>query len=62
MNTKEKDYYSYPYPLDIVPKWCQLPPSVHQDGMGGCWSISYGFVESKGEDCCKKCEYYKEQK
>ena len=46
------------YSLDVVPKWCQLPPSEHQDGIGGCWGISHGLVEAKGEPYCVDCEFY----
>ena len=42
----------------IVPDWCRMPLGYHNDGMGGCWGISYGYVVTKGENYCKHCEYY----
>ena len=47
-----KDFY-------CIPKWCNAHPSLHFDGMGGCWGIHGGDVIEKGEDYCKKCEFYK---
>lgn len=43
--------------VDVVPEWCQMPPSEHLDALGGCWGISYGEVEKKGKAHCEKCEY-----
>ena len=40
-----------------IPKWCGLSPSAHNDGLGGCWGISYGFVRKEGEAYCANCEY-----
>ena len=47
------------YPLEMVPQWCGMPTKDHQDGMGGCWGIYHGMVDMKGEEWCKKCEFYK---
>lgn len=33
------------YPLSMVPAWCRLPLSEHQDNIGGCWGISTVFDE-----------------
>lgn len=43
-----------------IPSWCGMPKDYHEDGVGGCWGISYGYVEKKGENCCKNCGYRKE--
>lgn len=52
-----------PYPLrsyllSMVPPWCQLHPECHQDGVGGCWGITFGYVDRKGKEYCDNCEYY----
>lgn len=41
----------------VIPKWCQMLPSDHNDGMGGCWGISYGYVAKDGANWCKNCEF-----
>ncbi len=46
-----KDFY-------CIPRWCNAHPSLHFDGMGGCWGIQGGDVIEKGEDYCKECEFY----
>lgn len=48
------------YPLEEVPVWCHMHPNDHQDGIGGCWGISYGYVAAEGEQYCKKCELYRD--
>ena len=45
------------YPMSEVPDWCKMPPTEHQDGVGGCWEISTGEVARKGKDHCETCEY-----
>ncbi len=42
----------------IIPPWCKMPKGYHEDGMGGCWSISHGFLDEFGEKNCLKCEYH----
>jgi len=39
----------------VIPKWCGMPKGYHEDGMGGCWSISGGMVTD--EDYCRTCEF-----
>ena len=46
------------YSLDLIPSWCHMPETSHFDGMGGCWGISHGQVEEKGELYCITCEFY----
>lgn len=43
------------YSLEMVPVWCKMTVEDHQDGIGGCWSISHGNVT---EAECKTCEFY----
>ena len=43
-----------------IPKWCKMPKGYHNDGMGGCWGISYGYISREGEAYCKNCEFYRE--
>ena len=45
-----------------IPEWCQMPMGYHNDGIGGCWSISFGYVTKEGEECCKDCEFYRGEK
>ena len=45
----------------IPPQWCNMSPPDHNDGMGGCWGVSGGFVYKNGEDYCKSCEFYNEK-
>ena len=42
-----------------IPKWCNMHPYEHFDGVGGCWGIMYGYPVKEGEDYCKGCEFYK---
>lgn len=45
----------------LVPAWCKMPKAYHNDGIGGCWGISHGFVKREGESYCKECEYHQAQ-
>lgn len=45
----------------LIPSWCMMHPDEHDDGMGGCWGISYGYVKKEGESYCSNCEYYKKE-
>lgn len=49
------------YELSLVPEWCRLPPEEHQDGVGGCWGISHGFVQARGLAYCSGCEFCSQQ-
>lgn len=53
---KEKTAYE-------IPKWCGMPILDHEDGMGGCLGISYGYVKKEGEKYCKgcHCHFYKKE-
>jgi hypothetical protein len=42
------------YSLELVPAWCTLPADEHQDGLGGCWSISAGLATAAE---CRTCEH-----
>lgn len=42
-----------------IPDWCYMDKDSHEDGVGGCWGISYGYVETEKENCCKNYMYYK---
>ena len=42
-----------------IPEWCTMHPLDHLDGVGGCWAISYGYINARGEDYCKNCEFYR---
>lgn len=53
MKTKQTILEDY-----VVPNWCKMPSGYHNDGIGGCWGISYGYIADEGEDYCKTCEYY----
>jgi len=41
-----------------IPCWCRMPLGYHNDGIGGCWGISYGYVEEHGEAYCQNCAYH----
>jgi len=43
----------------LIPRCCHLPAYMHSDGIGGCWGIKFGFVQSYGNVYCKDCEYYR---
>ena len=43
--------------LYVIPAWCELPLSDHNDGLGGCWGISTGLVEQTAGRHCDDCEY-----
>ena len=45
-----------------IPRWCRMSFESHADGIDGCWGITYEYVKEKGEDYCKNCEYYKENR
>jgi hypothetical protein len=49
---KEKKREKY-----IPPQWCKMSIFDHFDGMGGCWSVSCGYLKGKGIHQCKTCEY-----
>ena len=46
------------YSLEMIPTWCRMSQSSHQDGLGGCWGISQGMVAEQGEEWCKPCDLY----
>jgi hypothetical protein len=53
-------YLNYPYALELIPVWCQMSPSEHRDGIGGCWGISHGLVEETAGKHCEGCEFQNE--
>jgi hypothetical protein len=44
-----------------IPKWCNAPLINHNDGMGGCWGISSGYLRDSGNEWCESCEYFKKR-
>lgn len=57
--TRKDSIRGYP-----IPVWCKMSIDEHLDGMGGCWSLSYGVLMRAKEPkkICDECEYYKEDK
>ena len=55
-----KEYEEY-----VIPEWCQMPSAYHNDGMGGCWGISYGDVAKEEKGWCYGhgdiCEFAKRE-